>query len=764
VGYVSETNFIYWDHAGHWSGTASQSGEPEGWGSLAVLGDGTSLFVATPSGLVVRSRDGGASWQHIDSGNPNQETKALLAVPEIDGIVAAKASVQGFEWEGADGVFLSQDDGETWTDLYKVIHGIEEGARVFAWGHILAVSPMGGLSIGVSQHAQDDIPVFNELATGPGWRYIEGHEHKKWADWVLDDWQRSGYEISNFALNDAEATIRKTDFITALAISDKYRFSANSREHGILRAHWWNRADDENDEPVVVRVGEELKLVTAMAVTPDASILYAVAAGILIYSSTDLGETWEAVDDFFCFLKPEQYAEQYISMITLSEDGKLDWIGLQGKTSADFYRRSTSGARESIYHEFRARQKVEKDLQNTEAELDKAKAKAAADAAGLNGLIADAKSSLAELQAKYDTDLKTANDAYSALQDSSDAKLEEAAQHYDALSKKYDADVARLMAAITRLTDQLGAGLNGLIADLKARDVTLAEVKDDLNGQINGLNATISTQSDTITSQDTVIKVKGTKIDQLTLDLSTEKTSAASAAKKAAAALVKETDAKELAQHQRDFVRDTDLQALLPQVSAKDLDDLSGQDHGFSTSSAGLFQVVKSPQLPGNPAEGLTVAVWVNPTQAAQSTRSIHIEQGDLQFDLGVSDAAQGQVFVQITTPALKYTSFSQFIPVGAAAPWVFCLRPDNAALLPELYSDTGGALVEFRGKEAGQGFGGANRMNIPLPIPPTGTPISVAFFYPVASSSPFSSLRIYSRALSVEAIQRTVYHGQFNA
>lgn len=920
------SNANYWAHAGHWAEPA-----PDGFsyrdftGSLAALshGDGgeTVLFVAAPWGLVCRSTDGGVRWQQINSGNPSQNTVALLAVPEIHAILAAKSTVEGYDWEGVEGVFLSQDDGETWSDLYNMVRGIEEEARVFSNGQILAVTPRRGLSIGAIDRDYNGRYTLSELATGRGWRYVSVDAPMNWDDWDLEEW-RNKY-ADNYQRMNSQLQISKYSRITALAIADRYRFSANSFEPGGLRGHWYNSDDKDNDDPVIVPIAQDLGQITAMAVTPDATQLYAATADSMIWKSTDMGANWSLYDDAVVDLAR---SDQQIRLITLSSDGTLHWIGLIGETDADFYTSAPGDLRDVLRRESQA-------LRRAEEQITQIKKQATADVKGLNGLIKQAKDCLAELQAKYDADMKTANDAYADLQETSDAKLGEAAKRYDDLSRKYDADARRLMDEVRGLTGELAAAKteaksniaalkrqaiidqaaavrdNQLLAvehqknalriadfiashaadsaaddhraemkkahdaaikhqqealrisakiaaddkavsdarhhtelrdqhqaalkhqkdalriaakiaadnqrivtkehhaelkkahalalkhqkealqiaakiaddemsaaerehltELKQRDAKLAAVKTDLNdkitelnGTIVGLKDTVSDQSDTILAQKTDIKTKDGAIAQLNTDLSTAISDAQDAAKKAAAALDIETKAKKLAEKEQKYVRDPDLQALLPQVSPEHLFDFSGLTHHFTASNTDGQHVIQSPELPGNPPAGLTVEAWVNSTKTTDEQVLLTINQGDLRIDIGVTNAANGQLFVKIQKPDLSYTSIAKFLPVQETTPWVFCLRPDKGALIPEFYSKSGGVIAEFKGTLAGQVFGGANRMNKPLPVPLKDSPISVEIAYPAKGLPPLASLRIHSRALSPDAIQRNMTHGQLD-
>ncbi|MBM3152818.1 MAG: hypothetical protein FJZ96_11575 [Chloroflexi bacterium] len=72
--------------------------------------DAQTLYLASEPGAVLRSQDGGATWQQASAGmDPNEPVVDLLPDPNRPGVIYAASKLSG--------VFVSTDGGDTWTRL-----------------------------------------------------------------------------------------------------------------------------------------------------------------------------------------------------------------------------------------------------------------------------------------------------------------------------------------------------------------------------------------------------------------------------------------------------------------------------------------------------------------------------------------------------------------------------------------------------------------------------------------------------------------------
>ena len=86
-----------------------------------VAGDALSWFVATASGGVWRSRDGGVSWEPIfdDTGMPSAGSIAVApSDPNVIYVGAGEANIRGNVVEG-DGIYRSRDGGDSWEQVWE---------------------------------------------------------------------------------------------------------------------------------------------------------------------------------------------------------------------------------------------------------------------------------------------------------------------------------------------------------------------------------------------------------------------------------------------------------------------------------------------------------------------------------------------------------------------------------------------------------------------------------------------------------------------
>jgi hypothetical protein len=965
-------NGIFWAHAGKWSGVAPADHTPTDFtGSVAFLknaGDAAAtLFVAAPWGVVNRSTDAGKSWQQIDSGNPNQKTVALLVVPEIHAVLAAKSVVEGYSYEGAEGVFLSQDKGETWADLYELVRGIEESPRIFGRGQILAVSPRQGLSVGI----YDDERKLAEMYTGQGWRFHFSDQAIGWSGWDLEQWRDKYEDYFTFSpLSGPGAPVSKTDRVTALAIADLYRFSANTAEPGMLRGEPDDPDTHDDDREInLFPIAQQLGQVTALAVTIDAGQIYAATADNMIWQSTDLGESWAEFDDSFTYLAGP---DQHIRMITLSADGKPDWVGLVGAGDADFYRLG-QGNLTGLFYE------AERKLQHTSRQLTALKATTGAQIKDLNGKLTQAEQDLSDLQAKYDKNVEDIR-LYKFEILTKIGQLKNAAKEYAALKAQYDTDVGDLNNRITQLQEEISqletekheaeaatkaemaalkrqakidqdaavranqsaallhqkralqiaakiaadnkgatsrkfhaelkkahdaairhqedalkiaakiaadakgaaeirqrAALKKLhqnairhqknalkiaakiaadekrvtakaqfaqlkkahddaikhqeealkiaakiaadahsatekahlaelkttrdaavkhekdalkIADkiaaqgLKAKDILLTSARkemarqkttlgrqistltgtvsardvriDDLNGKVVEQSHKIDGLNDTVKERDGTIKTKNKALERAGSD-------AVAAKEKADDVLNTQKAATDLAAKKWNYVRDLDLRALLPRITATDLTDYSGFDNNFTSSKRGGVLRLQSPDLSGKGQQGLTVEVFVDAAPIVPGRTLITISHGGLTFRLGVAKGADHRVFVELADLGVTYISSPGFIPPKGPVPWVFCLRPDKGALMPEVHVAQNGIRTEFRGKLKDQTLGAPQPINQPVDLHDPNAPTTLQIDFPAQGKPPCQSLLVHSRALTPDAIQRNMTHGQLD-
>lgn len=204
------------------------------------------IIYASTRRSLMRSRDGGESWESLDGGIETQQVYALLVSPNGKHFFAGTAS---------NGIYESQDDGESWKPAFPTE---PEGTAIMTpvpEGHaVLSLEDAGGVLVagttdGVFRSSDEGVtwsPQDYRMVTGIG-----------------------APQLHDLALNPRDGGL--------FAATDDGLYV---RANGV-----WERYGAEAGEPAVL----------AVAVAPsDPDIVYAGTSHKGVYRSADAGKTWTA--------------------------------------------------------------------------------------------------------------------------------------------------------------------------------------------------------------------------------------------------------------------------------------------------------------------------------------------------------------------------------------------------------------------------------------------------------------------------------------
>ena len=271
--------------------------------SLAVSPDGRSLFAGTKSDGVYRSEDHGETWVKAD-GLTTQNVNSLAVSPDGRSLFAGTTN---------DGVYRSEDHGETWVKKNTSFVGLDSPSKV----NSLAVSPDGrSLFAGTT-----DDGVYRSENHGETWvKKADGLKTHTINSLAVSPDGRTLFAGTNsdgvFRSEDHGETWVKADGLTdltvfALAVSPDGQFLfASTTNNGVIRS--------KDHGETWVRHGEMNGSVKFIAVSPDGRFLFAGNELDGVFRSEVHGETWVKVDGL---------TDLYVSALAVSPDGQSLFAG-----------------------------------------------------------------------------------------------------------------------------------------------------------------------------------------------------------------------------------------------------------------------------------------------------------------------------------------------------------------------------------------------------------------------------------------------------
>jgi photosystem II stability/assembly factor-like uncharacterized protein len=238
--------------------------------SLAVL-DNNRIIAVGSNGTILRSVDGGASWAQVDSGSQSPLTS--LAILDKDHIIAA----------GYDGTILRSNDGGTsWTKIESSNQSPLSSLAALDNNLIIAVGDKGTIL------RSDD--------RGASWAQADSATQSLLSSLAVLDKNHiiaAGYDGTILRSDDGGASWGKVDSGTqseliSLTVLDKNSIIAVGFEGTILRS------DDRGDSWAQVDNGTQSSF-NSLAVLDNNHII-AVGSSGSILRSDDGGESWSQVD------------------------------------------------------------------------------------------------------------------------------------------------------------------------------------------------------------------------------------------------------------------------------------------------------------------------------------------------------------------------------------------------------------------------------------------------------------------------------------
>lgn len=337
----------HWSLLAEWNGTPPEGFKAAPFSASVAMLDQRSFFVASPWGALYRSDDSGRTWAEITDDKFKGGVKAILAVPRINALVAASQHLVDDRFQGVQGVFVTQDVGANWTSLFRSVPGIGSATGYRAGTpHILAVTPSGGLVIGMNAGIKDA-----PFSLYSSYGMFFGDPKPDWGrTWNVDKWRGGWNEM--FPPTNTVSEPSASQVTTALAFGGEHMFGATSASRGgadRFYGHEWQ----------LQAVGVELGGITAMAATADGAILYAATADNVLWHSEDAGKQWVAFDDRIAALAGHG---ELIRTINLGADGQLDSVCLIGPQSAAFLAWSTEDLQSALYGMIGAERQARADL------------------------------------------------------------------------------------------------------------------------------------------------------------------------------------------------------------------------------------------------------------------------------------------------------------------------------------------------------------------------------------------------------------------